>query len=133
MSPEQLRGRPLDGRSDIYALGMMAYEMLTGQLPFKNARGPSDIIQFHMQTPPPAPSSLRSGVKIPREVDDVVMKMVAKERDDRHADAGELRQHITTALGALEKGTQRKEALRVVAVVGGLAVLLTALILLVGR
>jgi eukaryotic-like serine/threonine-protein kinase len=145
MSPEQLRGRPLDGRSDIYALGMMAYEMLTGQLPFKNARGPSDIIQFHMQTPPPPPSSLRAGAgagtrsdsrsrpKIPREVDEVVLRMVAKERDDRHADAAALRQHIASALGTLDKGSQRKEALRVIALIGGLAVLLTALILLVGR
>ena len=40
MSPEQLRGQKLDGRSDIYALGMMAYEMLTGELPFQSAKTP---------------------------------------------------------------------------------------------
>src|SRR5262245_47829849 len=56
MSPEQLRGHKLDGRSDIYALGMMAYEMLTGKLPFQSAKTPIDIINFHMKTEAPPPS-----------------------------------------------------------------------------
>jgi serine/threonine protein kinase len=56
MSPEQLRGQKLDGRSDIYALGMMAYEMLTGKLPFQSAKTPIDIINFHMKTEAPPPS-----------------------------------------------------------------------------
>jgi len=50
MSPEQLRGKPLDGRSDIYALGMVAFEMLTGQLPFKKSKSTTEIIQFHLKT-----------------------------------------------------------------------------------
>ena len=58
MSPEQLRGQKLDGRSDIYALGMMAYEMLTGKLPFQSAKTPIDIINFHMKTEAPPPSKL---------------------------------------------------------------------------
>ena len=58
MSPEQLRGQKLDGRSDLYALGMMSFEMLTGILPFSTAKSPIDIINFHMrQRADPRPRS----------------------------------------------------------------------------
>src|SRR6185503_20179153 len=87
MSPEQLRGQKIDGRSDIYALGMMAYEMLTGELPFKDAKAPTQIIQFHMQEQPPPPSKIKPELKIPDYVDEVVLKMVAKKAEDRHANA----------------------------------------------
>jgi tRNA A-37 threonylcarbamoyl transferase component Bud32 len=130
MSPEQLRGRTLDGRSDIYALGMMAYEALTGELPFKSAQSSTEVIQFHLQTPAPPPSSLRPDLKIPDEVDQVVLKMVAKKRDDRHADAAELSRQIQEVLSTIENSATRHEALRVVAVVGGLALLVTAIIVL---
>jgi serine/threonine-protein kinase len=103
MSPEQLRGQTLDGRSDIYALGMMAYEMLTGGLPFKNAKSPIEIINFHMKEAPPPPSALRPELEIPEAVDEVIQKMVAKSRDDRHANAEELRAHIARALGPAQK------------------------------
>jgi serine/threonine-protein kinase len=86
MSPEQLRGIKLDGRSDIYALGMMAYEMLTGELPFKNAKTPIEIINFHMKDTPPAPSKMRPD-----------LKMVAKSRDSRYADTAALRAGIDEA------------------------------------
>ncbi|HSS40365.1 MAG TPA: serine/threonine-protein kinase, partial [Polyangia bacterium] len=65
MSPEQLRGQKLDGRSDLYALGMMSYEMLTGALPFASAKSPIDIINFHMRQEPPAPSTLNTKIAIP--------------------------------------------------------------------
>jgi serine/threonine-protein kinase len=133
MSPEQLRGRPLDGRSDLYALGMMAYEMLTGMLPFHGAKNSTDVIQFHLQKPAPPPSRLAPDAKIPAVVDAVVLKMVQKEREDRHASAAELRAHIAKALGALDPSTVRNEAVRVAAVLGGLALLVAAAILLLNR
>jgi tRNA A-37 threonylcarbamoyl transferase component Bud32 len=133
MSPEQLRGRALDGRSDIYALGMMAFEMLTGELPFKAARSSTEVIQFHLQTVAPAPSSIKPELKIPPEVDQVVLKMVAKARDDRHVDAEDLRKHIHEALATRDKTATKNEALRVLLVVGGLALLVAAIFILVKR
>jgi len=107
MSPEQLRGQTLDGRSDIYALGMMAYEMLTGSLPFKAAKSPIEIINFHMKEPPPPPSKLRPDLQIPAAVDDVIQKMVAKSRDQRHANAEELRAHIAEAMQPSGKASSK--------------------------
>ena len=133
MSPEQLRGHPLDGRSDIYALGMMSYEMLTGELPFSDAKSPTDIIQFHLHKPSPPPSRLRPELKIPPVVDDVVVKMVAKAREDRHADAAELRKHIEETMSALDSSASRREMFRMMAVVGGILLVLAAIAVLVSR
>jgi eukaryotic-like serine/threonine-protein kinase len=133
MSPEQLRGKALDGRSDIYALGMVAYEMLTGQLPFKGAKSTTEVIQFHLQDPPPAPSSLRPDLGIPAAVDEVVLKMVAKARNDRHASAAALRQHIADVLATLDAAPVRREAKRVVAVVGAILVVVGTAIYLLSR
>ncbi|MBN2576892.1 MAG: protein kinase [Deltaproteobacteria bacterium] len=133
MSPEQLRGKPLDGRSDIYALGMVAYEMLTGELPFKKSKSTTEIIQYHLHEPPPAPSSLRPDLDIPPAVDELVQKMCAKSRDDRHANTDDLRQHIDEALKAMDTGTARNEAIRVAIVIGAIALTVGLVIYLLGR
>ena len=133
MSPEQLRGKALDGRSDVYALGMVAYEMLTGQLPFKGAKSTTEVIQFHLQEQPPAPSSLRPDLAIPAAVDEVVLKMVAKARDDRHESAAALRQHIADAFVTLDAAPVRREAKRVAVVVGAILVVVGTAIYLLSR
>ncbi len=79
MSPEQARGLKIDHRSDIYSLGLVFYEMLTGQTAFKG--GYEAIVhQQIFQTPPP-PRQLN--LAIPKELDSLIMKMISKDPSDR--------------------------------------------------
>jgi tRNA A-37 threonylcarbamoyl transferase component Bud32 len=137
MSPEQLRGQKLDGRSDIYALGMMSYEMLTGILPFQGAKSPIEIINFHMKQTPPPPSKLiegkKLGLKIPAAVDDIIVKMVAKNRDDRFADTTELRAAIAKAFTATDRSADKFEAYRVVAVIAATILVVGVLLFILNR
>jgi len=133
MSPEQLRGMPLDGRSDIYALGIMAYEMLTGDLPFKDAKTPVQIINFHMQKPAPPPSRLKPALQIPPYVDEVILKMVAKAREDRHADTKALRAHIARVLQGADHRADRFEVYRLAGVVGAAVLIISALVYFLSR
>ena len=133
MSPEQLRGQTLDGRSDIYALGMMSYEMLTGVLPFQGAKSPIEIINFHMKQEPPPPSKLKEGLKIPGAVDDIILKMVAKNRDDRFSDTAALRVAIATALSVSDRSADKLEGKRVVAVIAATILVVGILLFILNR
>ncbi len=87
MSPEQVRGEGhrLDGRSDIFAVGVMLYQMLTGKRPF-NAPGHNALFEQILTLDPPAPSELRSDV--PQELQRICIKCLAKQASDRYAHAG---------------------------------------------
>jgi serine/threonine-protein kinase len=128
MSPEQLRGQKLDGRSDIYALGMMSYEMLTGTLPFATAKSPIDIINFHMRQEPPPPSKLSEKVSLPPAVDAIILKMVEKDKNKRFADANALREEIARTTRALDSSPDRLEITHVLAVIGGVIAVVAALL-----
>lgn len=86
MSPEQCLGEPLDARSDVYSLGTMFYEMLSGKRPFE-AETVSGVINRHLQEPPPP---FAESLRIPRRVSMGIMHALAKDPDDRPQTATEL-------------------------------------------
>ena len=83
MSPEQCRSEPLDARSDIYSLGVIAYQMLAGQTPF--AGDPHSVMQQHIEAPPPPLKERRRDV--PKKLAKLVMSALAKDSCDRPAGA----------------------------------------------
>jgi serine/threonine-protein kinase len=91
MSPEQIRGggSGIDGRSDIYSLGIVMYACLTGRTPF---HGPSsvNVLMAHLHTPPPLPSETNPEVTLPPLLEKTVMTCLAKNPDDRFATIADL-------------------------------------------
>jgi serine/threonine protein kinase len=91
MSPERLFGDDLDGRADVYSLGVMLWEMLTGR-PLRAATNNLEEIRRHLSTPVPKPSSVNSSV--PVRLDSIVLKATALKPGDRHASADELQREL---------------------------------------
>ena len=91
MSPEQLMGKPLDGRSDVYGLGVVSYELITGQLPFPDAVGPAALISAQLKKVPPPASQVNPNGNIPAEVDAILARMLEKDKNQRFKDVAELR------------------------------------------
>ena len=88
MSPEQCRGLPPDPRTDIYALGIVAFELLLGEVPFRGALAP--LFAMHLKTPPRVPSKVDPEAGIPAQLDAVVLKCLEKAPDARFQTGGDL-------------------------------------------
>jgi predicted Ser/Thr protein kinase len=87
VAPETAEGRATDARSDLYSLGVVFYEVLTGRKPFV-ADTPFGVLSKHVNEPPPPPSAVAPGC--PRELEAVVLRLLAKDPDERHPGAEEL-------------------------------------------
>jgi eukaryotic-like serine/threonine-protein kinase len=91
MAPEQAMGQAVDARTDLYAVGAIAFEMLTGRLPFE-APTPFEIVTKHLREPPPHPSSLEQSV--PAALNDLVVSLLAKEPQRRPGTAQLVRREV---------------------------------------
>src|ERR671937_222326 len=87
LSPEQARGAPVTASSDLYAVGIVLYEMLTGHVPF-TGETPLEIAMKHLSSVPKPPSELRP--EVPHDLDMVVLRALAKDPDERYQSAEEM-------------------------------------------
>src|SRR3989440_12266402 len=95
MAPEMLNGEAIDHRSDIYALGIVLFQMLSGHVPFKG-NTPFAVATQHLQQPPPSLHQVNPA--IPPAVDETIQKALAKKREDRYASAGAMAQALRNAV-----------------------------------
>lgn len=97
-SPEQARGHSVDCASDIYSLGVVMYEMVTGRLPF-TGESPVAVALKHLQERPVVPSKINPDV--PAALEQIILKMLAKEKSERYRSAAELIQDLRTVKGTV--------------------------------
>ncbi|HEU5058888.1 MAG TPA: serine/threonine-protein kinase [Kofleriaceae bacterium] len=95
MAPEQIRGEPVDARTDVYAFGVLLFQLATGRFPFQGSDA-AEIEEQHLVAPPPRPGEL---APLPPRFDAVVARALAKSPADRHQDMAELLADLRAALG----------------------------------
>jgi serine/threonine-protein kinase len=104
MSPEQLRGEEVDGRADLYAVGAVLFELVTGRMAFESD---SDygLMMKQLNDPPPSASAIVS--EVPAAIDVIIATSMAKRREERYRDALAMRDALRRALGSVTAETRR--------------------------
>jgi serine/threonine-protein kinase len=121
LSPEQARGAPVDQTSDLYSVGVVLYEMLTGQVPFTGDT-PLEIAMKHLSEVPRPPSELRP--EVPHDLDSIVLRALAKDPADRYQSAEEMDADLQRVLEGLPVDPDTETA--ATAVLSGAGVLAAA-------
>ena len=111
LSPEQARRTPATGQSDLYSLGVVLYEMLTGQVPFSGDSLP-EIVMKHVSDPPKPPSALNPAVS--EELDQVVLRALAKTGRERYQSAEEFSDDLRRVAAGLPVSPETSEAATVI-------------------
>jgi serine/threonine-protein kinase len=106
MAPEQGRGDPLDQRSDLYACGVILFQLLTGRLPFE-AETPTQVVLMHLSMPAPNPAAVAPEREIPEELVEVTLRALEKEASKRYQTAEELADALRASLAASETASNR--------------------------
>ena len=101
MAPEQGRGDVIDGRTDLYAVGVVMFWLLTGRLPFIS-KSPTQVVMMHITAPVPDPAEIAPQRELPQPLLNVMYKALTKDRERRYQDANEF---ITDLDDALRKST----------------------------
>jgi eukaryotic-like serine/threonine-protein kinase len=110
IAPEQVRGETMDHRGDLYSVGVMMYELLSGRLPFIGANS-MDVLLAHATEPPPTFEEIGLKNWVPESVEEVVRRVLAKNPDDRPQTARELWEQLDAAIRAeVYKADQRVQA-----------------------
>ena len=103
MAPEQIRSGVCDGRTDIYSLGVLMYELLTGHVPFASDNE-YEVFDAHVNKEPPTFAALAPTISVPSTVEAIVRRAMAKESEERFADVQEMRRAIWVELSNVPLG-----------------------------
>jgi CHASE2 domain-containing sensor protein/tRNA A-37 threonylcarbamoyl transferase component Bud32 len=107
MSPEQIAGKKVDGRSDIFSLGVVLFEMLTGQKPF-TGEDMTSLMYKIAKEPHPSPRSINA--KIPQVVERIIDMALEKEKDKRYQKAGQMAEHLKKVVAKIDELQAKKSS-----------------------